>query len=347
MNNTQINSIATKYNSTSTNRLEYSELRYWYVSMIRFIAMGLIIMCHICQFYDSMLAWWFNIGVQIFFVLSGFLYGNKKIEDPILWVKRNYIKILLPYYIFSFVAIILHYLFASESINIVSVIKLLFCVGTIDRIGHLWFVGHILFCYLITPYLAMFTEYLSNRKQDIKREIITILLLFACFYILCISIKFYFQVDKILCYLVGYFVAYFVTNYGDKVYKLIFILSTPLAILSKIIYVKLNMQGYCHISHVEGFSHMLLGVALTFGMIFIFREIKFNYRNLFGRILNFSDKNSYCIYLCHQLFILSPFTLMLYTEYRIVNILITLIMIVITGTILQIVATRISRLLNL
>lgn len=35
MNNTQINSIATKYNSTSTNRLvEYSELRYWYVSMI-------------------------------------------------------------------------------------------------------------------------------------------------------------------------------------------------------------------------------------------------------------------------------------------------------------------------
>lgn len=51
------------------------------ISFIRMIAMEMIIICHIMQYYDFVLAWWFNVGVQIFLCISGFLYGQKAIEN--------------------------------------------------------------------------------------------------------------------------------------------------------------------------------------------------------------------------------------------------------------------------
>ena len=48
------------------------------VSMIRLLAMLSIIACHFCQYYNSEWAWWLNVGVQVFFIISsGYLYGNK------------------------------------------------------------------------------------------------------------------------------------------------------------------------------------------------------------------------------------------------------------------------------
>ena len=59
--------------------------------------MVLIIACHFLQYYGNELAWWLNVGMQIFFVVSGFLYGNKNINDPIQFIKQRLKKILIPY----------------------------------------------------------------------------------------------------------------------------------------------------------------------------------------------------------------------------------------------------------
>lgn len=48
------------------------------VSLIRLIATIFIITCHIMQYLSIELAWWFNVGVQIFLCMSGYLYGKKK-----------------------------------------------------------------------------------------------------------------------------------------------------------------------------------------------------------------------------------------------------------------------------
>ena len=53
------------------------------------------------------------------------------------------------------------------------------------------------------------------------------------------------------------------------------------------------------------------------------------------RILEYSDKYSYSIYLVHQLFILSPLTLLSITDYRSVNIVLTLCAIIISSFILN------------
>ena len=55
------------------------------ISMLRFISMLMIIACHICQHYEIELAFWFNVGVQVFFMISGFLYGQKDINNPFAW----------------------------------------------------------------------------------------------------------------------------------------------------------------------------------------------------------------------------------------------------------------------
>lgn len=60
------------------------------LTYIRVFAMFSIILCHLFQTYH--LVGWsdiFNMGVQVFFVMSGFLYGYKQIDNWREWyIKR-------------------------------------------------------------------------------------------------------------------------------------------------------------------------------------------------------------------------------------------------------------------
>ena len=51
------------------------------ISAIRLLSLVMIITCHIFQYLDNELAWWFNAGVQIFLCVSGFLFGQRHIDD--------------------------------------------------------------------------------------------------------------------------------------------------------------------------------------------------------------------------------------------------------------------------
>jgi peptidoglycan/LPS O-acetylase OafA/YrhL len=71
------------------------------ISLIRLLSMLMIISCHIMQYYDLELAWWFNVGVQIFLCISGFLYGQKNIDNVTDFYNKRLKKILIPYYVMS------------------------------------------------------------------------------------------------------------------------------------------------------------------------------------------------------------------------------------------------------
>lgn len=186
------------------------------ISMIRLLAMMLIISCHICQYYDSEWAWWLNIGVQIFFILSGFLYGGKEIKEPIKWLGRQFKKILIRYYIFLLIAIGLYIIFAPNILSIGSIISSFFCVGVIKGIGHLWFVGYILFCYLITPYLSQLSSYLD--KININRSIFIVLSLICICSVIGVLTHSYFRPGRIMCYIAGFFISYFYKRAGGGGY---------------------------------------------------------------------------------------------------------------------------------
>lgn len=73
------------------------------ISWLRALSMILIVICHICQAYSNCWAFVFNIGVQIFLVLSGVLYGNKIITDWRYWIFRRINRIYLPMLVLLFI----------------------------------------------------------------------------------------------------------------------------------------------------------------------------------------------------------------------------------------------------
>ena len=70
------------------------------ISYIRVLAMSSIVLCHFLQALESNWAWVFNIGVQIFLLISGYLYGHKYIEGWISWFRKRFIRIYVPFVLF-------------------------------------------------------------------------------------------------------------------------------------------------------------------------------------------------------------------------------------------------------
>ena len=71
------------------------------ISIIRIIAMILIVSCHITQGYGQQIAFILNVGVQIFFLISGFLYGKVEIPSAMDFYKKRVVKIYIPFIIVS------------------------------------------------------------------------------------------------------------------------------------------------------------------------------------------------------------------------------------------------------
>lgn len=302
------------------------------ISVIRMMAMISIIVCHLCQYYESEWAWWLNVGVQIFFIISGFLYGNKQIDEPIVWIKKQFVKILVPYYIFLVIAVIGYVMIDSNQLDVVPIIGAVFTIGTIKGIGHLWFVGYILFCYLMTPYLAIFRNYLIQKK--LSTALLILFVIVACYIIVGVLTNDYFRPGDVCCYIFGYFTSVFLKKYGSIMLKACIYCSALFCVVSNILYCYLryvkNMENVSVMRHVTDFSHFFLGYVIVLILMRSLSHIKYN------RVLLFSDKYSYEIYLVHQLFILSPLTLMCISNYAFISIVVTIIAIVTLGIILNV-----------
>lgn len=80
------------------------------ISLTRVLAMWSIIACHICRYYGSECANWLNVGVRLFFIISGFLYGNRVIDEPIRWIEECTGETRILYYILLLVIMIGHVL---------------------------------------------------------------------------------------------------------------------------------------------------------------------------------------------------------------------------------------------
>ena len=59
------------------------------IIIIRVISTLAIVLCHIFQGLGNELAWWLNIGVQIFLFMSGFLIANSVYNNNIEYIKKG------------------------------------------------------------------------------------------------------------------------------------------------------------------------------------------------------------------------------------------------------------------
>lgn len=138
------------------------------ISFIRGISTLLIVITHLCLYFNFYVAYWCNIAVQIFFFISGYLYGtHSEIVTPQKWIIKQYKKLSIPYYIYLSFVIIISYLYIPDEISIKKIIISFTYLNAffdgIPNVSHLWFLPYILICYITTP-LILQPLYKKNRK---------------------------------------------------------------------------------------------------------------------------------------------------------------------------------------
>ena len=125
------------------------------LNLIRIISMIMIVLCHYLQFYENRLAFWFNVGVQIFFILSGVLYGCKDVKDYKKFWKNKFFKLYLPYIVVVLIFFIFNLLFHAGEMGFLDVFYYITATqaftNNVGPIAHLWFMSYIFLFYLLIP----------------------------------------------------------------------------------------------------------------------------------------------------------------------------------------------------
>lgn len=319
---------------TSGRQMDYS------ISFIRLISFLLIITCHIQQYLNIVLAWWFNVGVQIFLCISGYLYGmcgGVEIADDVMFYKKRIRKILIPYYAVVIPVIIIQWIFFSEEIGAAKIIHVLLCRDTLSGGGHLWFIPTILICYILTPYLG---RYLRSMSED---HILIRAIKIICIYAVVFDQFFgFFNSAWIVCYSIGFVLGFFVKKQLVK-YGLIIKVSVGILCLLNVVQIiidyvyKLQFTGT--IEHLYSdwcsYNHVWLGITVFNVLKYLFDKIDFSKHKRLVNILKISDEYSYEGYLVHLFIILGPMSLMALTKYVVLNVAVILLLTVIFSVLLK------------
>ena len=300
------------------------------ISAIRFVAMSFIICCHIMQYLNLELAWWFNVGVQIFLCISGYLYGQRRIGDITIFYARRFKKILLPYYIVFILYGTLQFLFARNIFTFSAFFRGLLLNTTLQGAGHLWFVPTILMCYVITPLLEKYRDkYVTSGKCLFIYVVISVMIVslfyggFARFY----------NPAWISCYVIGYVLGinkeknFIKQHYIDIMLVIVAVCGNSLQIYFSYVADK-TFPGY---SFFCDYNHVALGICIFLLLHRLFNQINFTKLKKFFEV---TDKHSYEVYLVHHLIILGPFSLMQLTAITSLNIVVILVLIAIMAFVL-------------
>ena len=313
------------------------------ISFVRMLAMMFIVICHVMQSYDVELAWWFNIGVQIFLCISGYLYGRKRILDILVFYRKNFVKILIDYEIVVFAAVAATVLFTDTVITVEEIAEAVLTVSTIAGGAHLWFIPTILMCYLLTP---LYERIFSRAEQSHKLLVPAAVLLFVMNELVFRQMFSYFNAAWINCYLIGFALRRFQQYrfwYTGSAWLLTLTGAVCISIQASVRYLQLitltdAWRPFYY--PVCDYGHVFLGVALFCSGRVLLRP--FCNINLIQRILRLSDRYSYQIYLTHHFFILGPLSLMALTANSYVNVVLILLLTVLTAVLLQKISAKIS-----
>jgi len=272
------------------------------LSLIRLLSVLLIFICHVFQKKDDLIAFYLNIGVQIFLIMSGYL--NSK--SSIISVKRYYCKrfnrILIPYYLWLIVTILVN---ISQGIHVDKwrILSSLFCLQwvlrSVQSCGHLWYITCILICYLLTPILYK----ISNSEHGIKKAlfskigIMTIIILLILGHVSGV-LHGYLVMIELYCF--GYFWggAFGLSNYLQSSRKM-YLLSVGGTLIFVLMFLFENKGVITYpfwlFTYVKGI------------IAFLWFQVFYKIRNLpyrLQKVLDITDRYSFHFYLTHHMFVL-------------------------------------------
>lgn len=301
------------------------------LSIIRVFAMALIVSCHIAQCYELKIAWVLNVGVQIFFFMSGFLYGrlDLSIASPWSFYKKRFVKVYLPFLIWVAVVVAVYSAFHLYHVNAKQIVLYLFSLQwfatPIDGLNHLWFLTVLMVGYLLTPWAKKLLQ---------KHPIICVSVFLVCCVVEFVLVrKFY----SFFAWIALYFAGMFYGNYYSKKLSTIVLFLDAFALIVFGLLFKQDWLTKAEYSYFSIWLHWVLGLFL-FALLFriLPQAIKAEKKN--ATIMHL-DKISYEVYLIHHPLILGPLSMMFLTPYVGVNILLLLVTVYILSRLLHFVCS--------
>lgn len=318
------------------------------ISLIRVTSMFLIILTHIIAEIDSIsfLSLVTNAAVHTFLFTSAYIFSKKEIDNYWKWLKRRLERILIPSYIFIFILFIYYALKDNVfyySDLLVYVFNLQGILGTFQGGGHLWYLTTIMFCYFITPFLALYkSSFIKYSRNQQKFLLISMVIIW-----LVISLVSPTNIGKNIGYIVFYIVSYFLTiiidrNLSWKKFS-VFTLLTIVVILCRLI-LKFYIDGTnLYDVVVVNICQGILGVYL-FLLIDKFSFILQN--RILYKIIYHLDKISYEMYITHFTFIVGPLLIWGATKNIIIDSFLVILITYLSAIILNIISNVVFKVLN-
>ena len=283
------------------------------ISIIRVMAMILIVSCHITQGYDLQIAFILNVGVQIFFLISGFLYGKVEISSAMDFYKKRVVKIYIPFIVVVLLFAGVYTILGIEQVSWKQLIPYAFNLQAfakpIEGFNHMWFLTVIMICYLVTPV----AKYLLKNKPYL---FISLLFLVSVVEFVFVQ-KMYSIAAWVVLYLFGICMGRFDS---EKVHAITTVVSgVGVAIL--MVFFQLSRLTDSAWGHYSVWLHCVLAIFL-FGVLYaILTKIDVK----LPKCILFANNISYEVYLVHHIWILGPLSLLFLTPSKTINILLILI----------------------
>lgn len=274
------------------------------ISICRVIATIMILLCHVIGYYSFIpghqnLSQFFNVGVYIFIIISGYLYGMRKEKEISLsrFYKKRLQKIVTPVIIWELIVFWVDR--DSGMTNLASVLlsvqggkwisaKIPIADGG-GMMAHTWFVTIILICYCMVPFLKK----IPNVKKNCV-HIITFALLSIAVLLSLLSLNIFYFIAFILSYY------YAGSQYDVKRHKIVMII----AIMCVSILVRLSGKMLFDNSYFYSITIVnITQTILAFLFFILTKEVTESSQLMkkFGesQIVGWLDKNSYYIYIVH------------------------------------------------
>lgn len=291
------------------------------ISLSRVTGMIFIVLCHTIGFYQfipghEILGQFLNCGVSLFLFISGYLYGNKHIENFKKWYAKRILTISAPAIIISVITITA-LIIIGQNIPISSVFAYLFNLegllfinysftnifSEISSLGPLWFTTIIMLCYLLVPML----EKILNKINHITYYISLILLTIVGFTVSCF-ISDYFAISYFVIFSIGYFVGNKRLLENVNTFFLIFYSCLSIFVAVGRIVLRQYFDGTQLYSSFVTICQFIIGTWFIVFFFFLNKKTpKVIDRIANSKVMTILDKYSYYIYLVHGIFCIGTF----------------------------------------
>ena len=287
------------------------------ITIARVLSMLMIVGCHVANWMGiAPIAQLLNVGVEIFLVISGFLYSNKSIKKPLEFISGRWKKVMIPLYLIALFVAVEHIFIdgcfeslKNFGIYVVGMQGLPVMVIGMHVPGYIelaqtWFLTPLLICYALLLIYKRFVEWRCNHNSILVYAGVAI---FLCCLDICLLLLWGLQIGYIFIFFLGYFVGKRMDEWNKKSNcnksETILTIVMVFAVIVRLLCREYADDSVLYEQFVAIFSHAVIAVWFVQTIQYIEQKRPRLIETVASyRIIIWLDKNSFYIYLTHYMF---------------------------------------------